>query len=259
MRAIRCCAINKRQPASGQAASRPAAARCATPRPHPSLCRCRLMWRSCCGSAPTGCPRSWSSWWSSCRRGTHRALAGLGAFYVIRLPCCGAELVCPPEAVLRGLPWVGPEDCPWRSMPCQPPAASPCSLLPAAVCPDADGGTHHLPQPHQRRRAQVGTARGIGLHCASRPVWISTLVTLATRGAAVEGAANHPTGVLPPACRLRRRTTAEEVQAVAQAGLDFIRNNVSINSIITGGASLGFAGRLGAFVGCCGRLLMRQH
>jgi len=35
--------------------------------------------------------------------------------------------------------------------------------------------------------------------------------------------------------RLRRRSTAEEVQAVAQAGLDFIRNNVSINSIITGG------------------------
>jgi hypothetical protein len=26
----------------------------------------------------------------------------------------------------------------------------------------------------------------------------------------------------------------DEVQAVAQAGLDFIRNNVSINSIITG-------------------------
>ena len=32
----------------------------------------------------------------------------------------------------------------------------------------------------------------------------------------------------------RRRTTVDEVQAVAQAGLDFIRNNVSINSIITG-------------------------
>lgn len=35
-------------------------------------------------------------------------------------------------------------------------------------------------------------------------------------------------------CRPRRRSTLEEVQAMAQAGLDFIRSNVSINSIITG-------------------------
>lgn len=59
------------------------------------------MWRSCCGSAPTGCPRFWSSWWSSCRRGTHHALAGLGTFSGISLPCCGAGLYCPPKAA----PW----------------------------------------------------------------------------------------------------------------------------------------------------------
>ena len=47
------------------------------------------------------------------------------------------------------------------------------------------------------------------------------------------------TYLLPPCClpcrplSARRRSTVDEVQAVAQAGLDFIRN-VSINSIITG-------------------------
>lgn len=42
-----------------------------------------------------------------------------------------------------------------------------------------------------------------------------------------------------------RHGTVEEVQAVAQAGLDFIRNNVSINSIITGGWRAGVAGSAG--------------
>lgn len=41
------------------------------------------------------------------------------------------------------------------------------------------------------------------------------------------------------ACRPRRRNTVEEVQAMAQAGLEFIRSNVSITSIITGGLADG--------------------
>lgn len=41
--------------------------------------------------------------------------------------------------------------------------------------------------------------------------------------------------LVPSACSaLRRRSTLEEVQAMAQAGLDFIRSNVSISSIVTG-------------------------
>ncbi|KAL4458480.1 hypothetical protein ABPG75_013345 [Micractinium tetrahymenae] len=64
-------------------------------------------------------------------------------------------------------------------------------------------------------------------------VFLQLFVHSQMQSRAAEEGSNGSSSCELCSCRPRRRNTVEEVQAMAQAGLEFIRSNVSINSIIT--------------------------